>query len=110
MRTFLGFSANAALFLTVASLFVIGGVILALLLFFPLFVLALVAILISLDDRIVQQHNPSMDATQWRRRSQMVGHERDSIGRGRDRRAPTAGIGTAPPYAAGASTRRREVA
>jgi hypothetical protein len=52
--------------LTYASLIVIGGVILALFLFFPLFLLGLVGVLAGLEDRTVQQHNPAADGTKWR--------------------------------------------
>jgi hypothetical protein len=58
--------AVAALALTVASLAVIGGALIALLLFFPIFVLALVAVLAALEDHTVQQHKPTMDGTSWR--------------------------------------------
>jgi hypothetical protein len=60
------FLAVAALFLAVAALPVVGGVVFALLLFFPLFALALVGVLAGLDDRTVRQHNPSMDGRKWR--------------------------------------------
>jgi hypothetical protein len=62
--------AVGALFLAVASLLVIGGVVFALFLFFPLFFLALVGVLAGVGDRTVQQRNPSMDATRWRAGSQ----------------------------------------
>jgi fatty acid desaturase len=62
----MGFFAVAGLTLAAASLLVIGGVILALLLFFPLFLLGLVGVLVGLEDHTVQQHNPSMDGTKWR--------------------------------------------
>ena len=39
---------------------------LALLLFFPLFLLALVAVLSGLEDRTVRQYNPSMNSRRWR--------------------------------------------
>jgi hypothetical protein len=45
---------------------VIGGVVFALLLFFPLFLLALLGVFAGLEDRTVRQHNPSMDGTKWR--------------------------------------------
>jgi membrane protein implicated in regulation of membrane protease activity len=63
--TFLAFLAVAALFLSAVSLLVIGGVVFALLLFFPLFVLALVGVLAGLDDRAVRQRNPSMNPRGW---------------------------------------------
>jgi hypothetical protein len=62
----IGSLAVVSLFLAAASLLVIGGVILALLLFFPLFLLGLVGVLAGLEDHTVQQHNPSMDGTKWR--------------------------------------------
>ena len=46
----LGFLAVVGLSLTAASLLVIGGVILALFLFFPLFLLGLVGVLAGLED------------------------------------------------------------
>jgi hypothetical protein len=61
-----GFLAVASLLLTYASLLVIGGVILALFLFFPVFLLGLVGVLAGLEDHTVQQHNPTMDGTKWR--------------------------------------------
>jgi uncharacterized membrane protein len=62
----MAFIAVAALALTVASLAVIGGALFALMLFFPVFVLALVCVLAALEDHTVQQQNPSMDGTSWR--------------------------------------------
>jgi fatty acid desaturase len=62
----MGLFAVAGLALAAASLLVIGGVILALFLFFPLFLLGLVSVLAGLDDHTVRQHNPSMDGTKWR--------------------------------------------
>jgi Putative Actinobacterial Holin-X, holin superfamily III len=62
----MGFFALAGLTLGAASLLVIGGVVLALFLFFPLFLLGLVGVLAGLEDHTVQQHNPSMDGTKWR--------------------------------------------
>jgi hypothetical protein len=62
----MAFLAVAALFLTVASLAVIGGALFALFLFFPLFLLGLVGILTALEDHTVEQHNPTMDGTKWR--------------------------------------------
>ncbi len=62
----MGSLAVVGLFLTAASLLVIGGAILALFLFFPLFLLGLVGVLAGLEDQTVQQHNPSMDGTKWR--------------------------------------------
>jgi hypothetical protein len=56
-----------ALFLAGASLLVLGGAIFALILFFPLFLLGLGAVLAGLEDRTVQQHDPSLDGTRWRR-------------------------------------------
>jgi hypothetical protein len=66
MRTLSSFIAVVSLVLTVASLLVIGGAVLALFLFFPLFLLALIGVLAGLEDREVRQHNPSMDPGGWR--------------------------------------------
>jgi hypothetical protein len=66
MKTLSSLIAGLALFLTVGSLMVIGGAAFALLLFFPLFLLALVVVLAGLEDHTVRQHNPSMSATEWR--------------------------------------------
>jgi hypothetical protein len=60
------FLAAAALFLTVVSLLVVGGVIFALFLFLPLFLLALVGVLAGTKDRTVHQRDPSLDASRWR--------------------------------------------
>jgi predicted DNA repair protein MutK len=62
----MGLLPVASLALTAASLLVIAGVLFALLLFFPLFVLGLVGVLFALEDHTVQQHNPAMDGTKWR--------------------------------------------
>jgi hypothetical protein len=59
------FLTVVALFLTVASLFLIGGVIFAPFLF-GLFLLALVGVLAGLKDRTVRQHNPAMNPRRWR--------------------------------------------
>jgi hypothetical protein len=66
MRTLSSLIAVVALFLTVASLLIIGGVIFALFLFFPLFVLALIGVLAGLEDRKVRQHIPSLSPGAWR--------------------------------------------
>jgi hypothetical protein len=58
--------AVATLFLGVAFLAVIGGAAFALLLFFPLFQLALLGVLAAVPDRTVRQHNPTLDARGWR--------------------------------------------
>jgi hypothetical protein len=55
----------AALFLTVATLPVWGGVLFALFLF-GLFLLALVGVLGGLEDRTVRQHDPVLDPARWR--------------------------------------------
>jgi hypothetical protein len=60
------FVAISALFLTVASLMVIGGAAVALFLFFPLFLLGLLGVLTGLGDRTVRQHNPTTDGRSWR--------------------------------------------
>ena len=66
MRTLSSLVAVISLLLTAASLMVIGGVVFALLLFFPLFLLALLGVFAGLEDRTVRQHNPTMDGTKWR--------------------------------------------
>jgi hypothetical protein len=66
MRTLSSIVAVVALFSTVGSLLLIGGVLFALFLFFPLFLLALGGVLAGLEDREVRQHNPSMDPGGWR--------------------------------------------
>ena len=66
MRTLISLVAVVSLFSTVASLLIIGGVVFALLLFFPLFLLALIGVLAGLEDRTVHQHNPSMNPGGWR--------------------------------------------
>jgi hypothetical protein len=67
MRTVSSLVAVVALVLSASSLLVIGvGALFALLLFFPLSVLALLGVLTSLEDRTVRQHTPSTDPTRWR--------------------------------------------
>ncbi len=66
MRTLSALVAVVCLFLTAASLMVVGGAAFALLLFFPLFLLALLGVMAGLEDRTVQQHNPSMNGREWR--------------------------------------------
>ena len=66
MRTLSAILANVALFSSIALVPVVGGVILILFLFFPLFLLALVGVLAGLEHGTVRQHNPSMDPTAWR--------------------------------------------
>jgi hypothetical protein len=58
--------AVSSLFLTVGSLLVIGGAILALFVFFPLFLLGLVGVIGRLPDRTVRERNPSMNPSEWR--------------------------------------------
>lgn len=60
------FLIPATLFLTVASLMIVGGAIFALFLLFPLFLLALVGVLARAADRTVRRRDPSMDPTRWR--------------------------------------------
>lgn len=62
----MAFLAVTALFLAAASLLVIGGAVFTLFLFLPLFLLGLLGVLAGLEDRTVNQHNPSMDARRWR--------------------------------------------
>jgi hypothetical protein len=66
MRTLSSLVAVVALFSAVGSLLLIGGVLFALFLFFPLFLLALGAVLAGLEDREVRQHKPSLDPGGWR--------------------------------------------
>ena len=66
MRTVSALAAVLALFLSIAFPLVLGGVIFALFLFFPLLLLALVGLLDTVEDRTVQQHDPSMDPRGWR--------------------------------------------
>lgn len=67
MRTLSAFVAAVSLFLTVASLLVIGGAVFALVVFFPLFLLALGGVFSSFEDRTVRQHDPPpMDPSRWR--------------------------------------------
>jgi hypothetical protein len=66
MRTLSSLVTVISLLLTAASLMVIGGAVFALLLFFPLFLLALLGVFAGLEDRTVRQHNPSMDGAKWR--------------------------------------------
>jgi hypothetical protein len=67
------FLATAALFLTIGALFstvasvlILGGVIFALFLFFPLFLLGLVGVLNGFADRTVRQHDPMLEPRRWR--------------------------------------------
>jgi hypothetical protein len=57
--------AAAALFLTVATIPIVGGVLFAFFLF-GLFLLALVGVLAGLDDRTVRQRNRAMNPKAWR--------------------------------------------
>jgi hypothetical protein len=57
--------AVTALFATVVTLPVVGGVLFAFL-FFGAFLLALVGVLAGLEDRTVRQHNPPMNPRRWR--------------------------------------------
>ena len=66
MRALSSAVAVISLLLAAASLIVLGGALVALLLFFPLFLLALVAVLSGLEDRTVRQYNPSMNSRRWR--------------------------------------------
>lgn len=66
MRALGAVVAVVFLVLTVASLPIVGGVVFALFLFFPAFVLALVVLLATLDDRMVPHHAPAMNPTGWR--------------------------------------------
>jgi len=66
MRTLSSLVAVVSLSLTVGSLIVVGGALFALLLFFPLCVLALLGMFAGVENRTVEQHNPSMNPTRWR--------------------------------------------
>ena len=91
MRTLSALVAVAALLLTAAAFPVIGGVLFALFLFFPLFALALVAVIAGLEDQRVPHHTPSMNPTAWREGSQEVdariGRDGDADDRLPERRA-----------------------
>lgn len=64
----MAYLATAALFLTVATLFPIGGVILTPFVL-GLFLLSLVGVLSDRTDRTVRQHDPPMDSRSWRSRA-----------------------------------------
>jgi hypothetical protein len=65
MRTLSSLAAVISLILTVAFMPVVGGVLFAMV-FFGLFLLALVGVLGGLGNRTVRQHNPSMNPREWR--------------------------------------------
>jgi hypothetical protein len=69
MRTVSAAVAVVALFLSITFPLVLGGVIFALFLFFPLFFLALAGLVDTVEDRSVRQHNPTMDPRGWREHS-----------------------------------------
>jgi hypothetical protein len=93
MRTLSALVAIAALLLTVATFPIIGAVLFALLLFFPLFLLGLLGVMAGLEDQTVRHHTPSMNPTAWRDGSEAVdahiGLDRDpdATARPRERRA-----------------------
>jgi hypothetical protein len=66
MRTASAAVAVFALFLSITFPLVLGGLIFALLLFFPLFLLALASVVDTVEDRSVRQKNPTMDPRGWR--------------------------------------------
>jgi Sec-independent protein secretion pathway component TatC len=66
MRTVMALVTDVFLFLTAASLLVVGGAVFALFLFFPLFLLGLLGVMAGLEDRTVRQHDPSMSRREWR--------------------------------------------
>jgi hypothetical protein len=76
MRALSPFVAVVYLALTVASLLVIGGAVFALFTYWPLFLLALIALLAGLKARTVRPRNPPVNP----RRSTAVseGRRRDS--------------------------------
>jgi hypothetical protein len=65
MRTLTSLVAVVCLILTVAFIPVVGGVIFSMV-FFGLFLLALVGVVGGVEDRTVRQHNPSMNPRKWR--------------------------------------------
>jgi hypothetical protein len=65
MRTLSSLTAVVSLILTVVFIPIVGGVLFAMV-FFGLFLLALVGVLGGLEDRTVRQHNPSMNPREWR--------------------------------------------
>jgi hypothetical protein len=65
MRTLSPLIASVSLFRAVASPLVLGGVIFALFLFVPLFLLAPLGVLAGFADRTVRQHNPPMNPRGW---------------------------------------------
>jgi hypothetical protein len=69
MRTVSAAVAVLALFLSLAFPLILGGVIFALFLFFPLFLLALVGVLDTVEDRTVRQHDAPLDPRGWRENS-----------------------------------------
>ncbi len=66
MQTLSAFIAISSLLLGIASIATLIGAVLALFVFFPLFLLGLGGVLAGLEDREVRQHNPSVNATEWR--------------------------------------------
>lgn len=66
MRALSSLVAVTSLFLAAASLIALGGALFSLLLFFPLFLLALVALLGGLQDRTVRRYDPALDPRRWR--------------------------------------------
>ena len=68
MRTVSAAVAVVALFLSIAFPLVLGGVIFALFLFFPLFLLAIAGVVDTVEDRTVPRRDPSMDPSGWRDR------------------------------------------
>jgi hypothetical protein len=66
MRTVSAAVAVLALFLSLTFPLILGGVIFALFLFFPLFLLALVGVLGTVDDHTVRQHDAPTDPRGWR--------------------------------------------
>ena len=65
MRTLSSRVAVVSLILTVAFIPVVGGVIFSMV-FFGLFLLALVGVVGGVEDRAVRQHSPSMNPSEWR--------------------------------------------
>jgi hypothetical protein len=65
MGTLSSLVAVVSLILTVAFIPVVGGVVFSMV-FFGLFLLALVGVVGGVENRTVRQHNPSMNPREWR--------------------------------------------
>jgi hypothetical protein len=65
VRTAAAGVAVLALFLSIAFPLVLSGVVFVLILFLPLFLIALTGVLRTGDDRSVREQKPSMDGEGW---------------------------------------------